>query len=66
MHVCQLKAFVGTFLNEPYIPLWLQGSHSKTVKVPLKVLAVRMVKRRNAVAIQYLVQWEGFQDEQAS
>lgn len=66
VQVSQLKAFVGTLPNEPHIPAWLQGSHSEIVKVPLKVLARRIVKRKNAAAIQYLVQWEGFAEEEAT
>ena len=63
VHVSQLKAFVGTLPNEPYIPAWIQGSHSEAVKVPLKVLARRVVKRKNAAAVQYLGQWKGFAEE---
>jgi len=29
-------------------------------------LARRVVKRKNAVAAQYLVQWEGFAEEEAT
>jgi len=35
-------------------------------RLPIKILARRIVKRRNVVAIQYLVQWEGLTEEQAS
>ena len=66
VHVSQLKAFVGVLLNESYIPSWLQDSHFEMVNVPLKIQARRMVKRRNTAAIQYLVQWEGFQEKQAA
>jgi len=33
---------------------------------PCKILARRIVKRKNAVAVQYLVQWEGLTADQAS
>ena len=66
IHVSQLKAFIGPLPSEPYIPAWLQGSHSAAFKVPHKVLARRIVKRKNAATVQYLVQWEGFSEEDAT
>ena len=66
VHVSQLKAFVGTLPALPYIPTWLQGTNTANSRVPIKVLARKIVKRRNAAAVQYLVQWEGLNKDQAS
>ena len=57
VHVSQLKCFYGQLSHHPYIPDWLRGQHVDTVMVPYKILARKMVKRQNKVAIQYLVQW---------
>jgi len=64
--VFQLKAFVGTLPTSPYIPAWLQGTNSNAARVPIKILARRIVKKKNAAAVQYLVQWDGFTEDQAS
>jgi len=56
----------GLLPTLPYIPEWLHGSTATAVKTPLKILARRIVKRRNAAAVQYLVQWTGYSEEQAS
>ena len=66
VHVSQLKAFVGTLPTLPYIPAWLQGTDSSVARSPSKILARRIVKRRNATAVQYLVQKEGLTEDQAS
>jgi len=66
VHVSQLKAFVGTLPALPYIPTWLQGTNTTEARIPIKVLARRMVKRRNVAAVQYLVQWDGLTEDQAS
>ena len=55
VHVSQLKAFVGIFPRFPYIPPWLQGTHSTAPQRRVKILARKLVKRRNAAAMQYLV-----------
>ena len=66
VNVSQLKAFVGTLPALPYIPTWLQGTNTAEARVPINVLARRIVKRRNVAAIQYLVQWDGLTEDQAS
>jgi len=66
VHVSQLKAFVGNLPSLPYIPAWLQGTATDVTRMPIKILARRMVKRKNAAAVQYLVQWDGFSKDQAS
>jgi len=66
VHVSQLRAFLGTFPAQPHIPNWLQGTNPAVSKMPIKVLARRIVKRKNAAAVQYLVQWEGLTEDQAS
>jgi len=66
VHVSQLKAFVGTLPSLPYIPTWLQGTEAAVPRTPLKILARKLVKRKNAAAVQYLVQWAGFTEDQAS
>ena len=55
-----------TLRAQPFIPNWLQGTNTANSKVPIKVLARKMVKRRNAAIVQYLVQWDGLSEEQAS
>jgi len=64
--VSQLKAFAGTLPALLYIPDWLHGTTTTEAKIPLKILARRIVKRRNATAVQYLVQWEGFTEDEVS
>lgn len=66
VHVSQLKAFVGTLPQQPYITGWLHESHSETHRVPYKVLARKMVRRKNLAVVQYLVQWKGLSEDQAS
>jgi len=44
----------------------LQGADIAAPKRPIKIPARKMEKRRNAAAVQYLVQWEGLNDDQAS
>ena len=66
VHVSQLKAFVGILPALPYIPTWLQSTNTTEAKLPIKVLARRIMKRRNVVAVQYLVQWDGLTEDQAS
>lgn len=66
IHVSQLKAFVGSLPAQPYIPSWLQGTNTTDSRVPIKVLARKIVKRRNAAAVQYLVQWDRLTEDQAS
>jgi len=66
VHVSQLKAFVGTLPTLPCIPAWLQGTDTIVPRRPVKILARKMVKRRNAAVVQYLVQWQGLSEDQAS
>ena len=55
VHVSQLKGFVGTLPAFPYIPAWLQGTHSSVARLPIKILARRIMKRRKVAAVQYLI-----------
>jgi len=66
VHVSQLKPFVGTVPSLSYIPTWLQGTEPAVPRTTLKILARKLVKRKNAAAVQYLVQWEWFTEDQAS
>jgi len=43
----------------------LQGTNFAVPRRPVKILARKMVKRKNA-AVQYLVQWKGLSEDQAS
>ena len=66
VHVSQLIAFVGTLPALPYIPPWLQGTDAALPIKPVKILARKLVRRRNVAAVQYLVQWEGLEEDHAS
>jgi len=57
---------MGTLSALPYIPSCLQGTDATIPKKPIKILARKLVKRRNAAVVQYLVQWEGLDEDQAS
>ncbi|CAH9132792.1 unnamed protein product [Cuscuta epithymum] len=58
-HVSQLKIFRGKLPAMCHIPLWMQGNTMERDIKPEKVLDKRIVKRQNAAAVQYLIQWEG-------
>ena len=66
IHVSQLKAFVGVLPALPYIPAWLHGTQATNTRVPVKIVARRVLKRHNAAVVQYLVQWEGLTEDQAT
>ena len=44
----------------------MQGTNTAVPILLIKILARKLVKRRNAAAVQYLVQWEGLSEDQAS
>ena len=66
VYVSQLKVVVGTLPALPYIPSRMQGTNATVPKTPMKILATKMEKRKNVAAVQYLVQWEGLSEDQAS
>jgi len=66
VHISQLKLFRGRFPNQPYILDWLRSLSVVTRLIPQKILARRMVKEKNKAAVQYLVQWENFTEEEAT
>lgn len=66
VHVSQLKQFRGHLPHHPYIPDWLQGSSTETPKLTEKILARRLVKRKNRATVQFLVQWQGLTPDQAT
>ena len=66
VHVSQLKLFRGVLPKSPYIPPWLQDTPVDTPSVPEAILARRLVKRQNKAAVQYLVQWQGLNSDQAT
>ncbi|KAK9670007.1 hypothetical protein RND81_13G170200 [Saponaria officinalis] len=65
-HVSQLKKFVGTLPVAIHIPVWLQGRSSEEQLKPRAILGRRTVRHQNAAQIQYLVQWEGFDEYEAT
>ncbi|KAJ1694535.1 hypothetical protein LUZ63_011233 [Rhynchospora breviuscula] len=65
IHVSQLKARVGA--HQPITPtLPLMGFSSPTIRVPIAILARKLIKRRNAPIAQILVQWQNQPVEEAS
>ncbi|KAK9715881.1 hypothetical protein RND81_06G196500 [Saponaria officinalis] len=65
-HLSQLKRFVGTLPMAVHIPTWLHGQSSDQRLQPLAILDRRTVKHQNAAQVQYLVQWEGFAEFEAT
>ncbi|KAK9725011.1 hypothetical protein RND81_05G115500 [Saponaria officinalis] len=65
-HVSQLKKFVGTLPVAIHIPSWLQGRSSEQRLLPAAIVGRRTVKHQNAAQVQYLVQWEGFDESEAT
>lgn len=66
-HVSQLKSFHGTLPIAAHIPPWFQGSAPETSSVqPAAILQKRVVKFQNALQVQYLVSWLGFEDHEAT
>ena len=57
---------MGTLPGLPYIPTWLQGTNTVESKRRIKILARKIAKRRNAATVQYLVQWEELNEDQAN
>lgn len=65
-HVSQLKKFYGTLPIAAHIPPWFQGKHNSTVVKPKAILNRRFVKHHNRALTQYLVQWDGCEDHEAT
>ncbi|KAK9669042.1 hypothetical protein RND81_13G104800 [Saponaria officinalis] len=65
-HVSQLEKFIGTLPVAIHIPLWLQGRSSEHKLQPAAILGRRTVKHQNAAQVQYLVQWKGFDEFEAT
>ncbi|KAK9689598.1 hypothetical protein RND81_09G070400 [Saponaria officinalis] len=57
---------VGTLHVAVHIPPWLQGRSTEQRLQPVAILARRTVKRQNAAQVQYLVQWDGFSEAEAT
>lgn len=57
-HVSQLKPFYGVVPATADIPDWFDNMTSFQ-RLPAAIIDTRMVKVRNAVQVQYLVQWLG-------
>ncbi|KAK9673420.1 hypothetical protein RND81_12G166600 [Saponaria officinalis] len=66
VHVSQLKKFVGTLPVAIHIPPWLQGHSTDQRLKHVAILARRTVKHQNAAQVQYLVQWEDFDESEAT
>ena len=67
-HVSQLKAYHGPSPFTVVLPDWigLSKSSSGVSLLPAAILDTRMIKFQNAPQIQYLVQWEGQPDSEAT
>ncbi|KAK9671837.1 hypothetical protein RND81_12G058000 [Saponaria officinalis] len=65
-HVSLLKKFVGVLPLTVHIPSWLQGKSTDCVLQPKAILGRRTVKFQNAAQVQYLVQWDGFEEYEAT
>ncbi|KAK9664024.1 hypothetical protein RND81_14G014700 [Saponaria officinalis] len=66
IHVSQLKKFEGTLPVAVHIPPWLQGRSTEQRLQPVAILARRTVKHQNVAQVQYLVQWNGFSEAEAT
>ena len=58
VHVSQQKKFSGTLPKAAHIPSWLQGSTDVETMQPRAITDRRIIKRQNAVVLQYLIQWK--------
>ena len=56
--------YPGGQLVAAYIPSWLQGPTAAISRRPNRILARKLVKRRNVAAIQNHVWWEGLKEVQ--
>lgn len=65
-HVSQLKKFHGILPVAAHIPDWFQGQHVTVVLQPAAILERKVVKFQNKSQVQYLVQWEGYSDSEAT
>lgn len=55
VRISQLKLFRGQLPNQLYIPDWLRSLSVEGRLIPQKILARRIVTRKNKAAVQYLV-----------
>ncbi|XP_074302603.1 uncharacterized protein LOC141634278 isoform X2 [Silene latifolia] len=62
----QLKEFRGTLPIAIHIPKWLQGRPADQILQPAAILDRRTVKFQNGAQVQYLIQWEGFAEFEAT
>ncbi|XP_074291606.1 uncharacterized protein LOC141618411 [Silene latifolia] len=60
IHVSKLKKFRGILPIAIHIPNWLQGQSADQALQPAAILDRRTVKFQNGAQVQYLIQWEGF------
>ena len=65
-HVSQLKLFVGESPSSINCPDWITMTTGAAVMRPYAILDTRMIKVHNAPQIQYLVQWEGHPEHEAT
>ncbi|KAJ4705112.1 Ty3/gypsy retrotransposon protein [Melia azedarach] len=65
-HVSQLKKFYGTLPMASQIPPWFYGRDVSEVLQPAAILERRTVKQQNKAVVQYLVQWEGYAEFEAT
>ncbi|KAI3516689.1 hypothetical protein L1887_15648 [Cichorium endivia] len=65
-HVSQLKKFVGKLPIAAHIPPWFQNNNVENKVQPAAILGKRTVKFQNALQMQYLVQWSGFPECEAT
>lgn len=62
----QLKAFHGNLAIATHIPHWFHGQDVGTVLRPQVLLDRRVVKVHSQAQVQYVVQWEGASESDAS
>jgi hypothetical protein len=65
-HVSQLKKVRGALPNVVHIPAMYQGHDSNVLLIPAAIIDRKMVKHRNQAQVQYLVQWEGYSESEAT
>ena len=63
-HVSQLKSYEGPIPSTANVPVWFNEVDNAVQ--PKAVLEKRIVKVKNAAQVQYLVQWEGLNDYEAT
>ncbi|VFQ74021.1 unnamed protein product [Cuscuta campestris] len=61
-----IQCLEGTLPTAVHIPAWFQGQHASKHPTPAAILDRRIQKVQNKAQVQYLVQWEGYSDLEAT